>query len=49
MTAGVAVVTGATSGIGRAAATAIAHTGVTLALVVRDRLRAEATAATIRG
>jgi NAD(P)-dependent dehydrogenase (short-subunit alcohol dehydrogenase family) len=45
----VAVLTGATSGIGRAAAREIARGGGTLALVARDRERADATVAELRG
>jgi retinol dehydrogenase 12 len=41
------VMTGATSGIGQAAATALARAGASLALVCRDRARGEATAAAI--
>jgi retinol dehydrogenase-12 len=44
----VCVVTGASSGIGRAAALALAHLGATVALVCRNRERAEETQATIR-
>jgi len=43
----VCVVTGATSGIGKAAATALARLGATVVLVGRDRGRTEATAAEI--
>jgi retinol dehydrogenase 12 len=43
----VCVVTGATSGIGRAAATALARLGATVVLVGRDRDRTEAAAAEI--
>jgi NAD(P)-dependent dehydrogenase (short-subunit alcohol dehydrogenase family) len=43
----VCVVTGATSGIGKAAATALAGMGAKVVLVARDRGRAEATAARI--
>lgn len=42
------LVTGATRGIGRAAAQALADLGATLVLVGRDRARAEATVAEIR-
>ena len=42
------VVTGATNGIGRASALALARMGAKLCLVARDRARAEATAAEIR-
>jgi len=45
----VCVVTGATSGIGRAAATALAGLGAQVVLVGRDRARAEAAAAELRG
>ena len=44
----VCVVTGASSGIGRAAALALARLGATVALVCRNRERAEETQATIR-
>ena len=44
----VCVVTGATSGIGKAAATALAGLGATVVLVGRDRGRTEAAAAEIR-
>jgi NAD(P)-dependent dehydrogenase (short-subunit alcohol dehydrogenase family) len=44
----VCVVTGASSGIGRAAALALARLGATVALVCRNRERAEETRATIR-
>jgi NAD(P)-dependent dehydrogenase (short-subunit alcohol dehydrogenase family) len=43
----VCVVTGATSGIGKAAATAVARLGATVVLVGRDRRRTEAVAAEI--
>ena len=43
----VCVVTGATSGIGKAAATALAGLGATVVLVGRDRGRTEAAAAQI--
>jgi NAD(P)-dependent dehydrogenase (short-subunit alcohol dehydrogenase family) len=43
----VCVVTGATSGIGKAAAAALAGLGATVVLVGRDRGRAEAAAAEI--
>ena len=43
----VCVVTGATSGIGKAAATALARLGATVVIVGRDRGRTEATAAQI--
>jgi NAD(P)-dependent dehydrogenase (short-subunit alcohol dehydrogenase family) len=43
----VVVITGATSGIGRATAVALARMGATLALVARDRARADATVAEI--
>src|SRR3984957_12919286 len=43
----VCVVTGATSGIGRAAATALAKLGATVVMVGRDRGRTEAAAAQI--
>jgi retinol dehydrogenase-12 len=42
------VVTGATSGIGAATATALAEPGVTVAIIARDRSRGEAAAARIR-
>ena len=45
----VCVVTGATSGIGRAAGTALAGLGAQVVLVGRDRARAEAAAAELRG
>ena len=44
----VCVVTGATSGIGKATATALARLGATVVLVGRDRGRTEAAAAEIR-
>jgi len=44
----VCVVTGATSGIGRATALALGRMGATLALVARDAARADETAAAIR-
>ena len=47
MKGAVCVVTGATSGIGKAAATALARLGATVVLVGRDRGRAEAAAAEI--
>ena len=43
----VCVVTGATSGIGKAAATALARLGATVVMVGRDRGRTEAAAAQI--
>jgi len=45
----VCVVTGANSGIGKAAATALARMGAQIVLVGRDRGRAEAAAAEIAG
>ena len=45
----VCVVTGATSGIGKATAAALAGLGAQVVLVGRDRNRAEATAAQLRG
>jgi len=45
----VCVVTGATSGIGRATAAALAGLGAAVVLVGRDRARAEATAAALAG
>ena len=47
MSGKVCVVTGATSGIGKAAATALARMGSQVVLVGRDHGRAEATAAEI--
>jgi NAD(P)-dependent dehydrogenase (short-subunit alcohol dehydrogenase family) len=47
MTGRVCVVTGATSGIGRATALGLARMGATLALVCRDRARGEETVAEI--
>ncbi len=44
-----AVVTGANSGIGLAAADALAHAGGHVVLAVRDVRRGEAAAATVRG
>jgi retinol dehydrogenase-14 len=48
MTGKVCVVTGATSGIGKATAAALAGLGAQVVLVGRDRSRAEATAAELR-
>src|SRR5262245_12222660 len=48
MTGRVCVVTGASSGIGKAAAVELARMGATLALVCRDRVRGEAAVADIR-
>ena len=48
MSGRVCVVTGASSGIGRATARALARLGATLALVCRDRGRGEETVATLR-
>ncbi len=45
----VCVVTGATSGIGKAAATALAGLGAQVVLIGRDRARAEATASALGG
>lgn len=45
----VCVVTGATSGIGKATATALARQGAQVVLVGRDRGRSEATAAELAG
>jgi NAD(P)-dependent dehydrogenase (short-subunit alcohol dehydrogenase family) len=43
------IVTGANSGIGHAAAAALATAGATVVLAVRDQVKGEAAAATIRG
>jgi NAD(P)-dependent dehydrogenase (short-subunit alcohol dehydrogenase family) len=43
------IVTGANSGIGHAAAAALAHAGATVVLAVRDQAKGEAAAATITG
>ncbi|HLK10256.1 MAG TPA: SDR family oxidoreductase [Candidatus Binatia bacterium] len=48
MTGRVCVITGATSGIGRAAAGALARSGATLAVVARDPARGEAAGAALR-
>ena len=48
MSGQVCVVTGASSGIGRATARALARLGATLALVCRDRGRGEETVAALR-
>lgn len=48
MTGRVCLVTGATSGIGRATALGLARLGATVALVARDRECGEAAAAEIR-
>ncbi len=44
----VCLVTGSTSGIGKAAALAMARMGATVVLVARDPVRGEATAAEIK-
>ena len=48
MTGRVCLITGATSGIGRAAALALARLGATAILVARDRARGETALATVR-